>query len=144
MVKHQEWMGWPFRRMEEDLSILDVVKFGTIDYKLAGLFWLLRAPRSVIVASGPIWAGKTTLFHAMLDLLPPEIDQYTLQGFYEDFREVSTQKPTKTYLVAEEISNHQYEYLWGYQVVKAFQFVKKGYAFGATTHARNIKEVLIF
>lgn len=142
MAKFQGWTGWPFQKMNEDLSILDVVKFGTIDYKLAGLFWLLMEHRaSAIVASGPAWAGKTTLFNAMRDFLPPDIEEYTLKGFYEDFRGVSLQKPEKTYLVAEEISNHQYEYLWGYQVVKAFKFVSKGYAFGTTTHARDVREV---
>jgi len=44
-------------------------------------------------------------------------------------------------MVSEEISNHQYEYLWGYQVAKAFRLVNKGFAFGTTIHARNIKEV---
>jgi hypothetical protein len=44
-------------------------------------------------------------------------------------------------MVSEEISNHQFEYLWGYQVVKAFRLVNKGFAFGTTIHARNIKEV---
>ncbi len=135
-------MGWPFKDEEEDLSILDVVKFGTIDYKLAGLFWLIMESRaSVIVASGPVWAGKTTLLHAILDFLRPEIEEYTLQGYYEDFQHLGGGKPENTYLVAEEISNHQYEYLWGFQVVKAFRQLAKGYAFGATTHARSIKEV---
>ncbi len=142
MVKYQGWTGWPFRRMDEDLSILDVVKFGTLDYKLAGLLWLLMENRaSVIVAAGPIWAGKTTLLHAMLDFLRPGIAQYELQGYYEDFKGLGSKNPQNTYLVAEEISNHQYEYLWGFQVVKAFQHLSKGYALGATTHARNIKEV---
>mgnify|MGYP005856121163 CR=1 FL=1 len=142
MAKYQGWAGWPFRGLEEDLSILDVVKFGTIDYKLAGLFWLLMEQRaSIVVAAGPAWVGKTTLMHAMLDFLPPQVDQYTLKGYFEDFREVNVQKPEKTYLVAEEISNHQSEYLWGVQVVKAFNYLTKGFALGTTTHARNIQEV---
>jgi hypothetical protein len=142
MVKSRQWMDWPFQRDEEDLSILDVIKFGTVDYKLAGLFWLLMEQRaSIIVAAGPVWAGKTTLMRSMLDFLRPEIEQYTLQGYYEDFKHLGTEKPQNTYLVAEEISNHQYEYLWGFQVVKAFELISKGYALGATIHARNIKEV---
>jgi hypothetical protein len=142
MVKNQGWMGWPYQREDEDLSILDVIKFGTVDYKLAGLFWLLMEQRaSIVVAAAPVWAGKTTLMHSMLDFLRPEVEQYTLQGFYEDFKHLGTQKPENSYLVAEEISNHQYEYLWGQQVVKAFQLISKGYALGATTHARSIKDV---
>jgi hypothetical protein len=142
MAKNQGWTGWQFAKPEEDLSMLDVIRFGTIDYKTAGLLWMFMEQRaSFIVAAGPVWAGKTTLMNSMLDFLKPEIEQYTLQGYYEDFKHLGDSPPENTCLVAEEISNHQYEYLWGYQVVKAFQQVKKGYALGTTTHARNIKEV---
>jgi hypothetical protein len=96
---------------------------------------------SLIVASGPVWAGKTTLLHSLLDFLRPEIEQVSLRGYYEDFKFLGNEKPENTYLVAEEISNHQYEYLWGYQVPKAFSYLPKGYAFGGTMHARNIREV---
>ena len=131
-----------FRRVDEDFSILDVIKSGTIDFKLAGLLWLLMEHRaSLIVASGPVWAGKTTLLHSLLDFLRPEIQQVALRGYYEDFRSIENNKPENTYLVTEEISNHQYEYLWGYQVKKAFGFLSKGYALGGTIHARNIREV---
>jgi hypothetical protein len=131
-----------FRRIDEDFSILDVVEHGTLDYKLAGLLWLLMEHRaSLIVAAGPVWAGKTTLLHSLLDFLRPEIEQVTLRGYYEDFKSLGNGKPENTYLVTEEISNHQYEYLWGYQVPKAFSFLSKGYALGGTTHARNVKEV---
>ncbi|OGO22439.1 MAG: hypothetical protein A2144_04315 [Chloroflexi bacterium RBG_16_50_9] len=142
MVRYQGWAGWPFRRIDENLSILDVVKFGTIDYKLAGLLWLLMEHRaSALVAAGPIWAGKTTLLHALLDFLPPELEQVCLRGYEEDFKYLGNAKPENTYLITEEISNHSYEYLWGYQVIKAFELLPKGYALGGTTHARNIREV---
>jgi hypothetical protein len=142
MARTQWWADWMFRRIDEDFSILDVIKSGTIDYKLAGLLWLLMEHRaSLIVASGPVWAGKTTLLHSLLDFLRPEIEQVTLRGYYEDFKSLGREKPENTYLVTEEISNHQYEYLWGYQVPKAFGFLSKGYALGGTIHARNIREV---
>jgi hypothetical protein len=131
-----------FRRIDEDFSILDVVKSGTIDFKLAGLLWLLMEHRaSVMVAAGPIWAGKTTLLHALLDFLRPEIQQVSLRGYEEDFKSLGNGKPENTYLITEEISNHSYEYLWGYQVTKAFQLLPKGYALGGTIHARNVREV---
>jgi len=142
MVRTLGWADWYFRRLDENLSILDVVKFGTIDFKLAGLLWLLMEHRaSVIVAAGPVWAGKTTLFHAMLDFLRPEIEQVSLRGYEEDFKSLGTEKPENTYLITEEISNHSYEYLWGYQAIKAFECIPRGYALGGTMHARNIREV---
>ena len=142
MVRTHRWADWPFHRIDENLSILDVVEFGTIDFKLAGLFWLLMERRaSVMVAAGPVWAGKTTLFHALLDFLPPEIERVSLRGYEEDFKSLGNGKPENTYLITEEISNHSYEYLWGYQVVKAFECIPRGYALGGTTHARNVREV---
>lgn len=142
MVRTQWWADWPFRRIDENLSILDVVEFGTIDFKLAGLLWLLMEHRaSVLVAAGPIFVGKTTLLHGLLDFLRPEIEQVFLRGYDEDFKSLGSEQPKKTYLVTEEISNHSYEYLWGYQVVKALELIPKGYALGGTTHARDIREV---
>lgn len=142
MVKTQWWTDWSFHRIDETLSILDVFKWGEIDFKLAGLLWLLMEHRvSLIVAAGPSWAGKTTLFHALLDFLRPEINQVSLRGYEEDFKSLGSDKPENTYLITEEISNHSYEYLWGYQVAKAFELLPKGYALGGTIHARNIREV---
>jgi len=142
VVRSRNWADWLFFKNNDHLSIIDVIEFGTIDYKLAGLFWLIMEYRaSVIVAAGPSWAGKTTLFHSVLDFLRPETEQVTLRGYDEDFTWLGNGKPENTYLVTEEISNHQYEYLWGYQVAKAFGLLNQGYALGATIHARDIREV---
>ena len=141
MNKSVWWSDWPFGRVYE-LSILDVVNSGTIDFKLGGLLWLLMEHRaSVLVASGPIFAGKSTMLHSLLDFLPPGVQKLTLKGFAEDFSFTGNHEPDTTYLISEEISNHNFEYLWGYQVVKALELLTKGYAFGSTIHARNIKEV---
>jgi hypothetical protein len=142
MAKTYSWGNWAFNKADDTLSILDILKWEEFDVKLAGLLWLLMEQRaSLVVASGPSWAGKSTLFHALLDFLPPQISQVTLMGYAEDFRSFAACKPENTYMVSEEISNHQFEYLWGYQVAKAFKFVNKGFGFGTTIHARNIKEV---
>ncbi len=136
------WSDWSFVRYDDTLSILDVLSSGTLDYRLAGLLWVLMEQRaSLIVASGPVYAGKTTLFHSLLDFLPPGIEQYSLRGFSEDFDFVADHRPDTTYLVSEEISNHQYEYLWGHQVQKTFRLLSRGYRFGATIHARDVREV---
>ena len=142
MVRPTWWTDWPFSRVNENITILDVVNSGTVDFKLAGLLWLLMEHRaSVLVAAGPIFAGKTTILHALLDFLPPGIKQVSLRGYVEDFKFPDSHQPDKTYLVSEEISNHSYEYLWGYQVTKALELLPKGYALGSTIHARNVREV---
>ncbi len=142
MVRSHWWADWTFSRIDETLSILNVIEWGEVDFKLAGLLWLLMEQRaSVLVAAGPSFVGKTTLLHVLLDFLPPETNQVSLRGYEEDFKSLGSGKPEKTYLITEEISNHSYEYLWGYQVVKAFELLPKGYALGGTIHARNIREV---
>jgi hypothetical protein len=142
MVYSRRWLPWWGARVDENLSILDVVGSGAIDFKLAGLLWLFMEHRaSVLVAAGPAFAGKTTILHAMLDFLPPDIQQVTLGGYGDDFKFLGSGKPEKTYLVTEEISNHSYEYIWGHQVVRAFELMPKGYALGGTVHARNLREV---
>jgi hypothetical protein len=127
------------------LSILDLVDSGTIDCKLAGLLWILMEGRaSVLVAAGPSFAGKTTLLHALLDFLPPGLQRVSLKGDYEDFKFTENSPPEKTYMIAEEISNHGFfeDYLWGYKAIRAFKLLSEGYALGATIHARNSQEVL--
>jgi hypothetical protein len=142
MSRAMWWGDWTFSRPAE-LSILDLVKSRTLDFKLAGLLWLIMESRaSVLVASGPIFAGKTTLLHSLLDLLPPGLHKYTLQGFAEDFGFTERCKPETTYLVSEEISNHQYDYLWGPQVQKTFRLLAQGYRLGATIHSRDIRDVV--
>jgi hypothetical protein len=142
MVYSRRWLPWWGARVDENLSILDVVGSGAIDFKLTGLLWLFMEHRaSVLVAAGPAFAGKTTILHAMLDFLPPDIQQVTLGGYGDDFKFLGSGKPEKTYLVTEEISNHSYEYIWGHQVVRAFELMPKGYALGGTVHARNLREV---
>ncbi len=142
MVYYRWRPQWWGLKNDENLSIIDVVNSGTVDYKLAGLLWLLMEHRaSLLVAAGPSFVGKSTLLHALLDFLPPDVEQVTLSGYDEDFRLTGVGKPENTYLVTEEMSPHSYEYLWGRQVVKAFELIPKGYALGGTIHARNIKEV---
>ncbi len=142
MAYFKRWPPWWGLKEYEDLSIIDVVNSGVVDFNLAGLLWLIMERRaSVLVAAGPSFAGKSTLLHALLDFLPPEIKKVTLRGYEEDFRLMGCGQPDKTYLVTEEISNHSYEYLWGHQVVRALEMIPKGYALGGTIHARSVKEV---
>ncbi len=141
MARTAWWGDWAYSR-PVTLSILDLIESRTLDFKLAGLLWLVMESRaSVLVASAPIYAGKSTLLHCLLDLLPPDQPLYTLQGFAETFAFTSRYTPESVYLVSEEISNHQYEYLWGQQVQKTFKLMRKGYRLGATMHARNVRDV---
>ena len=141
MDTSESWDDWTFSR-PATLSILDLIESRTLDFKLAGLLWLIMETRaSLLVASAPVYAGKTTLLHALLDLLPPEQPLYSLKGFAETFVFPNLHKPESVYLVSEEISNHQYEYLWGQQVQKTFRLMRQGYRLGSTIHASTIQDV---
>lgn len=141
---YPRWVNQQANNEYEGLSILDLVKAGTIDCKLAGLLWTLIEHRaSVLVAAGPAFAGKTTLLNTLLDFLPGELQRINLQGHFEDFKFLNSSQPEKTYLVAEEFSNHGFaEYLWGYKAVKTFNLLSRGYRLGGTIHARKSEEVI--
>lgn len=143
MVYSQWWRGWRSGGTTERLTILELANSGTIDFRLAALLWILMEHRaSILVAAGPSFAGKTTLLHAILDLLPPDIKQVPLCGYDEDFEVLFRSEPDKTYLVIEELSNHGYEYLWGQQAARTFELLPFGYALGGTIHARTAEEVV--
>jgi len=124
------------------LSVLQLVKYGTLDLRLAGLLWLIMECRaSVLVAAGPSSAGKTTTLNVLLDFLPPSVKQVHIRGYGEDFRFLETAKPDETYLVAEEFSDYG-DYVWGEVAQRAFDLLSQGYSLGGTIHARNAEEVL--
>ncbi len=136
------WRGGHGWGNEERLSVLEIVKTGTLDLKLASLLWLIMEQRaSVLVAAGPSFAGKTTTLNVLLDFLRPEIKEVRLNGYDEDFGFVRESKPSRTYIVAEEFSDYG-DYIWGDTALKAFDLIKDGYALGGTIHARSPREVV--
>jgi hypothetical protein len=141
---YPRWINEQTGSEDEGLSILDLVNSGTLDFKVAALLWTLMEHRaSVLVAAGPAFAGKTTLLNALLDFLPPDLQKIALQGHFEDFKFLNSSQADKSYLVAEEFSNHGFaEYMWGYKAVKTINLLSKGYSIGATIHARNSQEVI--
>ena len=143
MTYSRRWSGWQFLKTIENLTVLDLINNGTISTKLAGLLWLLMDYRpSVMVAAGPSYAGKTTLLNTLLDFLHPQYRKVHLQGYMEDFKFLELARQDNIYLIAEEISNHSYEYLWGNKARKTFELLQRGYALGTTIHARSVKEVV--
>ena len=134
------WWRGRFFEPAERLSILDLVNSGTLNLRLASILWLIMERRaSVLVVAGPNMAGKTTLLNALLDFLPPEVEQVDLDGMYEDFEFIEHSVPNKTYMVAPEINWYGF-YLWGREARRAFELISQGYAFGSTMHARTVEE----
>ena len=141
MGMNRWWMRGRFGEPETRLSVLDLVRSGTLDLRLASLLWVIMERRaSVLVAAGPSFAGKTTTLNVLLDFLRPEVKEVRLNGYDEDFGFLETSVPSSTYIVAEEFSDYG-DYVWGETAQKAFDLMKEGYALGGTIHARNAREV---
>jgi hypothetical protein len=145
------------------MSIVQLIRAGTLDAFLASVLWLLVEGRvPVIVAAGPRLVGKTTVLTALLEFLPPDIERRELRGWDEDFswlpeagrlgwlhaperggRPASERPstPAATYLVAAELSEHLPFYTWGEQARVALRAMGLGYGLGATIHADSLQEV---
>lgn len=135
------WWG-SLRVPTERLTIVDLVRLGTLDAATAAFLWLAMERRaSVIVAAREHGAGKTTLLTALVDLLPAAIRRYYLRGWYERFAFLATYRPEETYLLVNEISDHLPIYLWGRGVRRVFSLLAEGWRLGATVHAAGAEEV---
>ncbi len=124
-------------------SILSLVQNHTLDVSVAALLWALAARRgSLIVASPPQFAGKTTLLHAVLDLQPRETRVVVARGADEDYVFLVEADPVTTTILVPEFSDHLAEYTWGDRTPPVFDAMGRGFAMGATMHAASAEEVL--
>lgn len=138
------WWGGPEGAdRAPELSIVDLIRGGNLDARIAALFWLFLERRaSVIVAAGPRLAGKTTTLTALLSFLPSETRLVFTKGSYETFDFLRSGEPARSYILINEMSNHTPYYLWDAGLVRVFQATQAGYAFGGTMHAETVQEVV--
>jgi type IV secretory pathway ATPase VirB11/archaellum biosynthesis ATPase len=143
-------------------SIVELIAGGVLDAELAGLAWLLVEARLPLVVAGlHQGAGKTTLFEALLDFLPPTARRVDLAGETEDFgwlpeaealgwpggdrqsREAPAIPitPATGFLVAAELSDHRSDYTWGRAARTLVRAASIGYGIGATIHADRLEDV---
>ena len=88
MTSTEQFDGWwgGQSRGENRLSLLDLIRINTLDVKTAALLWqLVEEKSSIIVASAPQRAGKTTLLSALIDFMPPSFEKAYTKGRDEDF-----------------------------------------------------------
>ncbi len=137
-----DWWGRFGVGSGSDLSLVDLVRLGSLDAATAAFLWMALEQRAtVLVAAREHGAGKTTLLSALVELLPPETKRYYLRGWYERFDFVTTHDPGTTYLLVNEISDHLPIYLWGRGVRRVFALLAEGWRLGATVHAQGAEEV---
>lgn len=137
------WGGHGYWSRPEVMSLIEIVKAGTLDFTLASLLWLaVERKASVIIASEPPMAGKTTLLTALSLLFPPWLEQVYTRGWQEDFSFLQETQPSNTYIMVNEISDHLQVYLWGRGVRRVFEALAQGYSLGTTMHADTPEGVL--
>lgn len=145
MTNYQDpsrWWGGE-GRAEGRLSLLDLIRNNTLDVDTAALLWLLVENKSsVIVASMPQLAGKTTLLSALMDFAPPRYERVYANGQDEDFSFLNHTAPSNTYILIPELSDHTPAYLWGDAVQTLFKSLGQGYSMAATMHADTPEQVL--
>jgi len=78
--------GWTPPGSAPSRSVAQLIADGTVDAELAAIVWLmLEGHVPLVVGAGPRLVGKTTLLHALLDFLPPDIGTREIRGRSEDF-----------------------------------------------------------
>jgi hypothetical protein len=141
-------------------SIVELIGEGVLDAELAALAWLLIEARLPVVVGGLArGVGKTTLLEALLDFLPPTVKRVDLAGAAEDFgwlpeaatlgwprvgpARVSSPRinPSRTFLVAAELSEHLPVYTWGAAARTLVRAASVGYGIGATIHADRLEDI---
>jgi hypothetical protein len=145
-------------------SIVELIAGGVLDAELAGLAWLLVEARLPLIVAGLLQgAGKTTLFEALLDFLPPTARRVDLTGETEKFAWLPEAEtlgwpgepragggreapaipitPATGFLVAAELSDHRPDYTWGRAARTLVRAASIGYGIGATIHADRLEDV---
>lgn len=130
------------------LSIAQLIRAGSVDVQTAALIWLLLDQRSSFIIAGPTdpkpGVGKTTVLNALLQFLPSEVTLAYTSGVYEDFAftRLAQGAPDSTYVLCNEISDHQPFYMWGRVARKYLLLASQGYRIGTTMHADTIDDVI--
>ena len=124
------------------LSLLELVRNGSLDIAIASILWLLVEKKaSLVVAAGPRLAGKTTMLTAIMDFAPPRYAKVYMRGVDEDFSFLGQSQSSGTYLMVPELSDHTPAYLWGGAARRLFEILGEVYSVAATIHADSPEQV---
>ena len=140
----ESWWGWHGYNHPEALSIIQILKAGTMPPRVAAILSLaMERGASMIFAADPPGAGKTTILTSLLAFAPPEASVYFTRGWGETFRlpPIADGDPP-VWILINEISDHLPVYSWGPYVQKAFELMRDGYSVASTMHAETVEGVI--
>ncbi len=136
------WWGWHWTP-PVPMSIVEIVRAGSMSARLAALLWVgMERGASIIVASEPPSAGKTTTLTALLAFTPPDTVGYFTRGVGETFEVPRLSPHHSTYLLVNELSDHIPVYTWGPYACRVFELMAQGYSLASTMHADTVEEVI--
>jgi len=111
-----------------DLSVVELIRRGTLSVEMAALCWTAIARgSSLLTGAVPGGVGKTTLMAALLAFLPPGEPIVTVSepAVIERARRGELRPPAT--LLAHEIgTGHWFGYIWGREAVEFFGLWRRG------------------
>ena len=139
----ESWWGWHGWNQPEALSIVQIIKAGTLTPRLAAAFWIgLERGASFIIAADPPGSGKTTILTALFAFARQETVAYFTRGWGETFELPPPSDDHPTYMMVNEMSDHLPVYSWGPYAVRTFELLAEGYSLCTTVHADTVEEVI--
>lgn len=130
------------------LSMAQLIQLGSIDPETAALVWLMLEKGASFTIAGPTdprpGAGKTTVLNAVFQFLPQEATLVYTCGCYEDFAFAQQPgiDPSATYVLSNEISDHQPFYMWGRVARHYLMLAAQGFRIATSVHADTIDDVI--
>src|SRR5690348_5615788 len=88
--------------------------------------------------------GKTTVLNALLQCLPEQTALVYTVGMYEDFAftTLPDNDPATTYVLCNEVSDHQPFYMWGRVARQYLMLPAQGYHIATCVHADTIDDAI--
>jgi archaeal flagellar protein FlaI len=76
--------SFTIRKFKEDpYTVIDLIKFGTINIAIAAYLWLLIESKMSFIVIGPTGSGKTTLLNAITGLVHPDYKIFSVEDVAE-------------------------------------------------------------
>jgi len=135
-------------KSRQSLSVAQIIALQTVDTDTVALIWLMLEQGVCLTVAGPTkpkpGAGKTTVLHALLQLLPEGIAVAYMSGMFEtfSFTRLPDIDPARTYALCSEISDHIPTYMWGPVARRYLMLPAQGYHIATSVHADTIDDVL--
>ena len=138
---------WHYDSMRP-LSIVQLIARKSVDVETAALVWLILEHGASFTIAGPTdpkpGVGKTTVLNALFQFLPEGTSLVYTSGMYEDFAftRLPNIDPATTYVLCNEVSDHQPFYMWGRVARQFLMLPTQGYRIATSIHADTIDDTI--